>query len=58
MTKIIIAQRIASVEDADVIIVMDDGRIENIGTHGELLEKSPIYREVWETQKKGGALGE
>ncbi|MBQ2468308.1 MAG: ABC transporter ATP-binding protein [Clostridia bacterium] len=58
VTKIIIAQRIASVEDADVIIVMDDGRIENIGTHGELLEKSPIYREVWETQKKGGALGE
>ena len=58
VTKIIIAQRIASVEDADVIIVMDDGRIENLGTHGELLEKSPIYREVWETQKKGGALGE
>ncbi len=58
VTKIIIAQRIASVEDADVIVVMDDGKIENIGTHDELLSKSPIYREVWETQKKGGTLGE
>ena len=58
VTKIIIAQRISSVEDADLIIVMDDGKIESTGTHEELLEKSPIYREVWETQKKGGALGE
>ncbi|MBR6915911.1 MAG: ABC transporter ATP-binding protein [Clostridia bacterium] len=58
VTKIIIAQRIASVEDADMIVVMDDGKIENIGTHEELLDKSPIYREVWETQKKGGTLGE
>ncbi len=58
VTKIIIAQRIASVEDADVIIVMDDGKIESIGDHAKLLECSPIYREVWETQKKGGALGE
>ncbi len=58
VTKIIIAQRISSVEDADLIIVMDDGKIESAGTHGELLETSPVYREVWETQKKGGSLGE
>ena len=58
VTKIIIAQRISSVQDADVIIVMDDGKIENVGTHDELLEKSPVYREVYETQQKGGTLGE
>ena len=53
-TKIIIAQRIASVQDADMIIVMDNGKIENVGTHKELLEKSEIYREVYEQQVKGG----
>ena len=53
-TKIIIAQRISSVEHADKIIVMDGGRIESMGTHAELLEKSPIYREVYESQNKGG----
>ena len=53
-TKIIIAQRISSVEHADMIIVMDGGRIESVGTHGELLEKSRIYREVYESQVKGG----
>ncbi len=53
-TKIIIAQRIASVEDADMIIVMDNGQISNIGTHEELLINSDIYREVYEQQTQGG----
>ncbi|MBQ8849135.1 MAG: ABC transporter ATP-binding protein [Clostridia bacterium] len=52
-TKIIIAQRISSVESADKIVVLDGGRIESIGTHTELLEKSPIYREVYNSQVKG-----
>ncbi len=52
-TKIIIAQRIVSVEDADKILVMDGGKIADIGTHEELLERSPIYREVYESQTKG-----
>jgi ATP-binding cassette subfamily B protein len=54
-TRIIIAQRIASVSDADKIIVMDDGKISAIGTHEELLSKSSIYREVYESQQKGVA---
>ncbi len=53
-TKIIIAQRISSVEDADMIIVMDNGKISDVGTHSELLNKSVIYREVYEQQTKGG----
>lgn len=53
-TKIIIAQRISSVEDADVILVMDDGRIDGIGTSEELLRTNAIYREVYESQTKGG----
>ncbi len=57
-TKIIIAQRIASVKDADMIIVMDDGRITDYGTHDELLEKSAIYREVYEEQTNGGDFDE
>ena len=53
-TKIIIAQRISSVEHADMILVMDDGRISASGTHEELLKTSDIYREVYESQQKGG----
>lgn len=53
-TKIIIAQRISSVQDADRIIVMEGGTIADIGTHEELLVKSPIYREVYTSQNKGG----
>ena len=54
-TKIIIAQRISSVEDADVIIVMENGEINGIGTSEELLKTNAIYREVYESQVKGGA---
>lgn len=54
ITKLIISQRISSVEDADQIIVMDDGRISGIGTHDELLASNAIYQEVYETQVKGG----
>ena len=53
-TKIIIAQRISSVEDADLILVLDDGKINGIGTHEELLANNEIYREVYESQQKGG----
>lgn len=53
-TKIIIAQRISSVQDADVIIIMDNGKISDIGTHTELLESSEIYREIYEQQVNGG----
>ena len=57
-TKIIIAQRISSVEDADKIIVMDGGRIDAIGTHEELLRSNKIYREVYDSQQKGGGEDE
>ena len=53
-TKIIIAQRISSVEDADLILVLDDGKINGMGTHEELLAHNEIYREVYESQQKGG----
>jgi ATP-binding cassette subfamily B protein len=55
ITTIIIAQRISSVADADRIIVLDNGRISDIGTHEELLKTSRIYREVFESQQKGVA---
>ena len=53
-TKIIIAQRVASVQDADRIIVMDGGRISAIGNHEELMKTSAIYREVYTSQNKAG----
>lgn len=53
-TKIIIAQRISSIESADKIIVLDDGKVESFGTHEELLSTSEIYRDVYESQTKGG----
>lgn len=49
-TKLIIAQRIKSVQDADLIFVMDNGRINGVGTHSQLLENNAIYKEVWESQ--------
>ena len=49
-TKIIIAQRISSVQDADLILVMNNGAIDAMGTHEELLKSSPIYHEVYEQQ--------
>lgn len=52
-TKIIIAQRVSSVQHADLIVVMDDGKIAACGTHDELLKTCDIYREVYESQKKG-----
>lgn len=57
-TKFIIAQRISSIEDADKIIVMDGGRVDGFGTHEELLKTNNIYREVYESQTKGGGNDE
>ena len=57
-TKIIIAQRINSVSDADKIIVMDDGRISAIGTHDELMNTSEIYKDVYNSQQEGVGFGE
>lgn len=53
-TKLIIAQRISSVQDADRIVVMEDGRVDGFGTHEELLRDNAIYREVYESQTSGG----
>jgi ATP-binding cassette subfamily B protein len=53
-TKIIIAQRVASVEDADKILLMDGGKITAIGTHNELLENNEVYQEIYNSQNKGG----
>ena len=57
-TKLIIAQRVSSVQDADKIIVLNDGQIDGIGTHEELMESNAIYREVYESQQKGGDADE
>ena len=56
MTKIIIAQRISSVRSADRIILLDDGHVSDIGTHEELLGRSRIYQEIYESQKEGADL--
>ncbi|MBQ2943578.1 MAG: ABC transporter ATP-binding protein [Ruminococcus sp.] len=53
-TKLIIAQRISSIEHADKIVVLDEGKISAVGTHSELLETSEIYKEVYSSQNKGG----
>lgn len=53
-TKLIIAQRVSSVQDADRILVLDDGKVNGFGTHAELIKKNKIYQEIYETQTKGG----
>jgi ATP-binding cassette subfamily B protein len=53
-TKLIIAQRVASVQDADLIVIMDNGMVAAVGTHEQLLASSTIYQEVYYSQKKGG----
>ncbi|MGN0993901.1 MAG: ABC transporter ATP-binding protein, partial [Butyricicoccus sp.] len=53
-TKLIVAQRISSIQDADRILVLDDGGVASIGTHEELLASSPIYQEIYEFQTRGG----
>lgn len=55
MTVIIISQRVISIEDADKILVMDDGNLVGIGTHSELLKSCPVYQEIVESQAKGGS---
>ena len=53
-TKLIIAQRISSVQDADMIILLDNGQVSAVGTHDELMERSSIYQEIYYSQQKGG----
>ena len=52
-TKLIIAQRVSSVQDADLIVLLDGGRIAATGTHEELLQSNPIYQEIYTSQQKG-----
>lgn len=54
VTKIIIAQRVTSVLDADQIVILDDGKVHAIGTHAELLAHDTIYQEIYDSQMKGG----
>ena len=58
MTKIVISQKISTIQDADKIIVLDNGKISNIGTHEELIEKDPIYRDIYNLQVLGGEKDE
>ena len=53
-TKLIIAQRVASVQEADIIVILDNGQVAAVGNHTQLMETSQIYREVFESQRKGG----
>ena len=55
VTKIVIAQRVTSVMGADQIVILEDGRVHAVGTHRELLERDPIYQEIYASQRKGGA---
>ncbi|MBQ7465074.1 MAG: ABC transporter ATP-binding protein, partial [Oscillospiraceae bacterium] len=55
-TKLIIAQRVNSVMDADIIVVMDDGAIAGLGSHSELMESCPIYKEVYQSQQEGVSI--
>ena len=55
LTKIFIAQRISTVKNADKIVILDEGRIADVGKHDELMERSPIYREIYSSQMKGGS---
>ena len=57
-TKIIVAQRISSIQDSDRIVVLNEGKINGIGTHEELLANNAIYKEVYESQVKGGTISE
>ncbi|MFR6258884.1 MAG: ATP-binding cassette domain-containing protein, partial [Anaerovoracaceae bacterium] len=57
-TKIIVSQRVSSVQDADKIIVMDNGRINGYGTHEELIKNNDIYKEIHQSQMKGDANNE
>ena len=57
-TKLIIAQRISSIQDSDMIIVLDNGKVSAVGTHNELLHNSDIYRDVYEQQGNGGTVNE
>ena len=58
VTKIVIAQRVSSVMDADKIVVLDDGRVHAQGTHEDLLASDPIYQEIYESQIGSGISGE